>query len=156
MRQPIKSITTTSQQRTSSPKKETVDRRKLLARHRSKSCNDLSDLELLGETVQAVSVALLQQQGTSSSSSAAALVTDTSSPSSAASSLAGEEQPYQIINVKFHRYGCVWDATVRVLRRVKGDDDEGFDFPIRVTCCAVEQQNDSDDDVDVVAVASSE
>lgn len=147
MRKPIKSSTTTSQQQqhTSSPPKTPIDRRKLLTRHRSKSLNDLSDLELLGETVQAVSVALLHQQSTSSSSSAVG--NTTTSPSSAASSLAGEEQPYQIINVKFHRYGCVWDATVRVLR-LKGDNDnEGFDFPIRVTCCAVEQENHTDDDM---------
>ena len=95
----------------------------------SKSCNDLNDLEMLGQTVQAVNSALSGSTTVSVGNSKHLINSPTGSVVSSTTTGDIEQQQsslvYRIVNVKFHRYGCVWDATLEVvLCSDDGDDNE--------------------------------
>ena len=75
----------------------------------SKSTNNISDLEVLGLTVQSINAALSSgavREGTGSP------VRSPMGPDGAARS--GEAQPYILSGAKFHPRGCVWDVSIQV------------------------------------------
>ena len=71
----------------------------------------MTDLEVLGVTVQSINAALSSGAVPSSASPGR-------SPGGAADGAArsGEAQPYVLSGAKFHPRGCVWDVTVQVSR----------------------------------------
>ena len=78
----------------------------------SKSTNNISDLEVLGLTVQSINAALSSgavREGTGSP------VRSPMGPDGAARS--GEAQPYILSGAKFHPRGCVWDVSIQVSDR---------------------------------------
>ncbi|EJK53142.1 hypothetical protein THAOC_27479, partial [Thalassiosira oceanica] len=72
-------------------------------REQGRSANDVTDLEVLGVTVQGVNAAL---------SSGAVPASPGRAPDGAARS--GEAQPYVLSGAKFHPRGCVWDVSIQV------------------------------------------
>jgi hypothetical protein len=117
---------------------------------RSKSMNNLnnglSDLELLGQTVQCVNSALQQLASLDKISAAANIPPSPSSPSSYSSGGGmdhGEEiNPYVISSFKFNPRGCVWYATLKITKggasSSSGSNDNNLllHIPLKVTCHA--------------------